>query len=401
MSRQKLESRIVAFHEGRWMELLRDSTVAAETAHTQSVRRRRRQDHDDDARRAARAMTLTQMGELSVARQALEGAPVAPGTMSTLSRKATASAKSTSEPRGGRSSFHRVPHLSQKGTPRCCGRSVRHDIRPPLPCLLENESDPEMLCRVASLLSVEQVPETILEAIRLGRMTALSKPDGGGVRGIVVGDVLRRLVARTIAKQVIEKVEAATAPFQYALSTKAGCECVAHVLQTLTDLDPEATIMSIDGVGAYDLISRGAVLEGLLRMEGGDQILPFVRCFHGSPSTYLWEDEMGTTQHTPQGEGGEQGDPLMPLLFALGQHRALEAIHENMRPGEHVMAFLDDIYTACRPERLDEVHTTVDEQLATHAHIHVHHGKTPSVEQRWRRTEWDRGDDQGCTSVET
>ena len=56
------------------MELLTDSTVAAETAHTQSVR----------TRRAARAMTLTQMGELSAARQALEGAPVAIGTMSTL-----------------------------------------------------------------------------------------------------------------------------------------------------------------------------------------------------------------------------------------------------------------------------------------------------------------------------
>ena len=80
-------------------------------------------------------------------------------------------------------------------------------------------------------------------------------------------------------------------------------------------------------------------------------------------------------------EGGEQGDHLMPLLFALGQHRALEAIHERMRPGEHVMAFLDDLYTACRPERLDEVHTTVEEQLATHAHIHVHNGKT----QVWNR----------------
>ena len=90
------------------MELLRESTVAAETAHKQSVRRRRRQDHDDDARRAARAISLTQMGKLSAARQALEGAPVALGTMSSLSsdrcRKATSSAKGTSEPRGGRSS---------------------------------------------------------------------------------------------------------------------------------------------------------------------------------------------------------------------------------------------------------------------------------------------------------
>ena len=51
--------------------------------------------------------------------------------------------------------------------------------------VLENEGDSELLCRVASLLSVGQVPETILEAIRFGRMTALSKPDGwrrGGPR---------------------------------------------------------------------------------------------------------------------------------------------------------------------------------------------------------------------------
>ena len=89
-------------------------------------------------------------------------------------------------------------------------------------------------------------------------------------------------MARTIAKQVIEKVEA-----QYALSTQSGCECVPHVLQTFTDLDPEATIMSSDGAGAFDLISRNAMLEGLLRMEGGDQILPFVRCFYGSPSTFF------------------------------------------------------------------------------------------------------------------
>ena len=50
-------------------------------------------------------------------------------------------------------------------------------------------------------------------------------------------------------------------------------------------------MISIDGVGAYDLISRNTMSEGFLRMEDGDQILFFVRCFYGSPSTYLWEDE--------------------------------------------------------------------------------------------------------------
>ena len=79
----------------------------------------------------------------------------------------------------------------------------------------------------------------------------------------------------------------------------------------MTDVDPEATVTSIDGVGAYDLISRIAMLENLRRMENGDQILLSARCFYGRPSTYLWEDEMGATQIIQQGEGGEQGDPLV------------------------------------------------------------------------------------------
>ena len=73
----------------------------------------------------------------------------------------------------------------------------------------------------------------------------------------------------------------------------------------MTDVDPQATVISIDGVGAYDLIFRSALLEGLLRMEGGDQILPFARCFHGRPSTHSWEDEMGATQIIQQGEGSK------------------------------------------------------------------------------------------------
>ena len=47
-------------------------------------------------------------------------------------------------------------------------------------------------------------------------------------------------------------------------------------------------------------------------------------------SEYLWEDSSGTVHTIPQGEGGEQGDPLMPLLFAVGQHEALEAINGQL-----------------------------------------------------------------------
>ena len=62
------------------------------------------------------------------------------------------------------------------------------------------------------------------------------------------------------------------------------------------------------------------MMSGLLEVEGGASALPFVRQFYGSPSTYLWDDDDGVTHEIAQGEGGEQGDALMPLLFSLGLH---------------------------------------------------------------------------------
>ena len=96
-------------------------------------------------------------------------------------------------------------------------------------------------------------------------------------------------------------------PFQYALTTRAGTECV---------------------ISAFDLISRKAMLEGLCQIPGGEQVLPFVRMFHGSPSVYLWEDDSGVVHHIRQGEGGDQGDPLMPLLHSWGHHIALVSIQD-------------------------------------------------------------------------
>ena len=71
-------------------------------------------------------------------------------------------------------------------------------------------------------LSRAQVPASVRDAIRLGRLTALQNQSAG--------DVVRRLVAGQ-SQQLMEDVERATAPFQCALSTTAGCECIAHMLQ--------------------------------------------------------------------------------------------------------------------------------------------------------------------------
>ena len=68
------------------------------------------------------------------------------------------------------------------------------------------------------------------------------------------------------------------------------------------ELNPEATVLSIDGISAYDQISRASVMDGLFSLCGGEAV-PFVRLFYGSPSTYMWEDAEGVEHLIPQGEG--------------------------------------------------------------------------------------------------
>ena len=58
----------------------------------------------------------------------------------------------------------------------------------------------------------------------------------------------------------------------------------------------------------------------------------------------------------------------MPHLHSLRQHPALEAVQARM-PNETVFAFMDDVLTATRPERVGVGHTTLGQVLPGY-HIH-------------------------------
>ena len=134
------------------------------------------------------------------------------------------------------------------------------------------------------------VPGEAMRPFMLASMTALQKRDGG-VCGIATGTSFRRLVSKTLAHQFGREVEQACSPFQFALSTRAGVDCVGHAVRVATEADAEATVLSIDGIGAYDHVHRSAMLNKLLEIPG----LPLV-----TSGRILQHD---VHQH----EGGEQG----------------------------------------------------------------------------------------------
>ena len=112
-----------------------------------------------------------------------------------------------------------------------------------------------------------------------------------------------------------------------------------------------------------NLISRCAMLGRLGNVEGGPAALSFVHMFYRRPSTYLWEDAEGTVHTINLGEGGEQGDALMPVLFSFCQHSGVEATYRRLRVNEKLFACFDDVHIASEPDRTGAVYTSLEENL--------------------------------------
>ena len=98
--------------------------------------------------------------------------------------------------------FAKVLRSSRRGAAAGPSSMTPEHLRP----VLESARDSHLFT-VGEHVARAQIPQVVADAIRFGRLTAL-------VRGIVAGDIMRRIVARTIAQQVGNKVERATLPFQ-------------------------------------------------------------------------------------------------------------------------------------------------------------------------------------------
>ena len=99
---------------------------------------------------------------------------------------------------------------------------------------------------------------------------------------------------------------------------------------------------------------------------------PFVAQFYAEPSAYVFYDAEGAAHEIAQGEGGEQGNPPMPALYALGQNPALLQAHAASTPGEDLYGYLDDIYVTCQPERAGPAFAALGTALWERANIRAH-----------------------------
>ena len=265
VGRDEFAQRVEDFNSGRWTDFLPEVQQSDQrSGNTECV--------DDQVRRGAAAMRRVQRGQVSRARHELTGTPFAPKTLETLA-----------ELQGTRPQVRQSPipqenvdyqpasplQLDNNIFTKCLRKAPAGSSPGPGGCTnemlkvcLDDIEILELLVSAAEDFARADTPHEVAKSFMLSSMTALQKKDGG-IRGIATGTSFRPLVAKTLARQFGAVVEATCSPFQFALSTRAGTDCVGHAVRFATDTNPATTVLSIDGVGAYDHVFRSSMFETL------------------------------------------------------------------------------------------------------------------------------------------
>ena len=110
-------------------------------------------------------------------------------------------------------------------------------------CVLDDHGTLDLLCSAADDCARAQPPHDVMRTFMLANITALQKKDGRAWHRH--GHVFQTFGVED------------SGPF----STRAGTDFVGHAIRAATDADHEATVLSIDGVGAYDHVHRSAMLS--------------------------------------------------------------------------------------------------------------------------------------------
>ena len=193
---------------------------------------------------------------------------------------------------------------------------------------------------------------------------------------------------------------------------------MAHVIQSLTDLDCRPTVMSIDGISPFRSHFQSRNVGWSVKRQGrGVRFALRAPVLHRTLSIPLDGRLRCHSLHSPGGRERTRGRSYAHVVL-FRTTWALESIQDSLQDDEHLFRSpsrfvcrllypssrsslrrwrstrLDDLYVVCSPERVDPIFKIIAQALEEHARIQVHLGKTQV---------WNRGGHYppGCGALQT
>ena len=214
------------------------------------------------------------------------------------------------------------------------------------------DSDDGLRCvtYVLNRIYAKDMPETIFKGLQTSLLVPLTK-DNGGIRPILIGDCLMRLLAKCVVEAEQRYIANRMEPIQVAVGMKGGNEMLIHGMRAQLEANPTHIAIAIDFKNAFGSIRRDAIAIELDKLDY-DQC-KFTRWFFNhfavEPSQVLAPDGKRFTYT----KGVPQGGPTSMQWFCLALHPVLVLIQKIMdQTGGRVMASADDVFLLADSETL-------------------------------------------------
>jgi hypothetical protein len=156
-----------------------------------------------------------------------------------------------------------------------------------------------------------------------GSLVALRKPSGG-IRPIVMGDVLLRLLAKALSVEHGGSFRDFLAPLgQLGVAISAGAESIVHATRVALQSHPDWVVLQLDFENAFQRISRELILQEL--SAHFPMLVPYFLMRYGRPTVL----QMTGDRRIYSSSGVQQGDPLGPFFFAVGLAAVLREAYQG------------------------------------------------------------------------
>ena len=97
-----------------------------------------------------------------------------------------------------------------------------------------------------------------------------------------MGNILRRLTSKLIAKGASDRMEALLAPHQLGVGIKGGWKAVIHSVREAVSQNPDKWVLQVDLENAFNRVSRSHVLSEVARLL--PDCLPWAATCYGRAS---------------------------------------------------------------------------------------------------------------------
>ena len=182
-----------------------------------------------------------------------------------------------------------------------------------------------------------------------GRAILIPK-ENGGVRPIVVGECLTRLITAMVLKTAETAIQHHLLPYQLGCGVPNGTDTTCMTVQSILDLHPDWIAIKLDVRNAFNTFERNRTWP--LVQSITPTLYPLYAYLYGVSSDQIFRDTDLSVHSVPSMVGSRQGCVLGTFAYNMSLHPILQHINENVLTTPHatLLAYVDDAVIVAPPD---------------------------------------------------